>query len=174
MQFFMHINGQQLGPFDESELLMNGLTPTTPVWSAGMPSWQPANQVAALAYLFVGQTPPAFGGQPQYGQPQYGQAQYNYYQQPQPQYGYQQPSAQNNTMGVAGFVCSLLFWTPYCGFVFWILGLVFSIIGLQKEPKGLAKAGLVISIVSLVLLILLVVVGFAAFGMALGGLSSLH
>ena len=61
MQYYMHINGQQVGPFDESLLMLNGLTPTTPVWADGMTGWMPANQVAALSYLFVGQVPPSYG-----------------------------------------------------------------------------------------------------------------
>ena len=44
MQYYMHINGQQVGPFDESLLMLNGLTPTTPVWADGMTGWMPANQ----------------------------------------------------------------------------------------------------------------------------------
>ena len=72
----MHINGQQVGPFDESLLMLNGLTPTTPVWAEGMTGWMPANQVAALSYLFAGQVPPSYGA-PQYGAPQYAQPQSN-------------------------------------------------------------------------------------------------
>ena len=72
----MHINGQQVGPFDESLLMLNGLTPTTPVWADGMTGWMPASQVAALSYLFVGQVPPSYGA-PQYGAPQYAQPQSN-------------------------------------------------------------------------------------------------
>lgn len=75
MQYYMHINGQQVGPFDESLLMLNGLTPTTPVWADGMTGWMPANQVAALSYLFAGQVPPSYGA-PQYAQPQYAQPQY--------------------------------------------------------------------------------------------------
>ena len=76
MQYYMHINGQQVGPFDESLLMLNGLTPTTPVWADGMTGWMPANQVVALSYLFVGQVPPSYGA-PQYGgQSQYGQQPY--------------------------------------------------------------------------------------------------
>lgn len=76
MQYYMHINGQQVGPFDESLLMLNGLTPTTPVWADGMTGWMPANQVAALSYLFAGQVPPSYGA-PQYGAPQYAQPQSN-------------------------------------------------------------------------------------------------
>lgn len=68
MQYYMHINGVQVGPFEESDLMLNGLTPTTPVWTEGMTGWMPANQVAALAYLFAGQTPPPdYGYQPNPG-----------------------------------------------------------------------------------------------------------
>ncbi len=72
----MHINGVQVGPFEESDLMLNGLKPTTPVWTDGMTDWQPANQVPALAYLFAGQIPPPgygyqqnprFGPQPNSG-----------------------------------------------------------------------------------------------------------
>lgn len=57
-----------------------------------------------------------------------------------------------NGMAITGFVCSLLCWP---------LGLVFSLIGMSqtsKDPsqggRGLAIAGLVISIVSIVLTII--------------------
>ena len=73
-QYFMQINGQQVGPMDESVLLLNGLTPTTPVWTDGMANWLPANQVPGLAHLFAGNVngssvPPAFGAP--YQQPAY-------------------------------------------------------------------------------------------------------
>lgn len=76
MQYYMHVNGVQLGPLDEGELMLNGLTPSTPVWTDGMIDWQPASQVPALAYLFAGQVPPPYmSGQSSYGgtysQPQY-------------------------------------------------------------------------------------------------------
>lgn len=58
-------------------------------------------------------------------------------------------SPKTNGMAIAGFICSFLCWP---------LGLVFSIIGMNqtsKDPsqggRGLAIAGLVISIVSVVL-----------------------
>ena len=62
-------------------------------------------------------------------------------------------SGKTNGMAVAGFVCSLI--------VCWPLGLIFSIIGMNQtkaDPsqggRGLAIAGLVISIVSAVLMFL--------------------
>ncbi len=66
MQYFIHVNGQQQGPFEESELLANGVTPSTMIWSEGMPGWQPASQVPALSYLFAGQTQQGVS-QSQYG-----------------------------------------------------------------------------------------------------------
>lgn len=65
-QYFMQINGQQMGPMDESVLLLNGLTPTTPVWTEGLVTWVPANQVPALAHLFANQAPP-YQAPPPYG-----------------------------------------------------------------------------------------------------------
>ena len=57
----------------------------------------------------------------------------------------------SNGLGVAGFVLGLiglpLFFIPLFGF----LGFLFSFIGVFKEPRGLAIAGLVISIISLLL-----------------------
>ena len=57
-------------------------------------------------------------------------------------------------MGVAGFVLALiglfLVWTYIFGFIVWILGLIFSFIGVFKAPRGLAIAGLVISCIWLI------------------------
>ena len=63
---------------------------------------------------------------------------------------------QGNGMGVAGFVLALLglllCWVPILNWILWILGLVFSIIGMFKPKKGLAIAGLVISCLLILLL----------------------
>ncbi|KGL45643.1 hypothetical protein EP56_03805 [Listeriaceae bacterium FSL A5-0209] len=72
-----------------------------------------------------------------------------------------------NSLGTAGFVLALigLFtgWIPVLGWIVWILGAVFSIIGLFKKPKGLAIAGTIISAVGVTLLII-----FATIGLSLG------
>ena len=74
---------------------------------------------------------------------------------------------QKNGMGVAGFVLALLglifCWGPILGWILWILGLIFSIIGVCRKPKGLAIAGLIIS--CLYLILATVVIG-AIFGAA--------
>jgi Domain of unknown function (DUF4190)/GYF domain 2 len=72
------------------------------------------------------------------------------------------PSSQppkTNSYATAGLVCSILAWVCCCGFPFNLLGLVFSLVALSQinrhpelhEGRGLAIAGLVLSIVSLLL-----------------------
>lgn len=65
---------------------------------------------------------------------------------------------QTNGIGTAGFVLALvglfLGWIPFLGWAIWLLGLIFSIIGLTRSPKGLSIAGLIISLVGIVLLVL--------------------
>lgn len=74
---------------------------------------------------------------------------------------------QKNGMGTTGFVLALLglifCWVPVLDWILWILGLIFSIIGVFRKPKGLAIAGLVISFI---FLILITVVLGALFGAA--------
>lgn len=66
----------------------------------------------------------------------------------------------SNTMGIAGFVLALLglifCWVPVLGWILWILGVIFSIIGVCRPKKGLAIAGLVISFIGIILLIVAV------------------
>lgn len=74
----------------------------------------------------------------------------------------QQPK---NGIATAGFVLALvtifLGWIPFFGWIMWVLGLVFSAIGLSKakkangKGKGLAIAGLVISLIGVAILIIM-------------------
>lgn len=77
-----------------------------------------------------------------------------------------QVESQTNGLGTAGFVLALialfLGWIPFVGWIIWLLGLIFSFVGVFKTPKGLAIAGLVISLIGIILLI---VVFGAIFGM---------
>lgn len=87
MNYYMHINGQQIGPLDESALLANGLTPDTMVWTQGMNAWQKASELPSLSYLFAQQQQPPQQQPPvapPYQQPPAPQP------YPQPQQGYQQ------------------------------------------------------------------------------------
>lgn len=76
------------------------------------------------------------------------------------------PVKETNNMAIAGFVLALaallLSWAPVLNLATWASGLVFSILGLRKEPKGLAIAGLVISLLGLVA-VLLIMIAFGAF-----------
>lgn len=71
-----------------------------------------------------------------------------------------------NGLGTAGFVLallSLLFsWTPVVNWILWVLGFIFSFIGIFKSPRGLAIAGLVISCIVLLFLLGLLVLAAAA------------
>ncbi len=118
------------------------------------------------------QQPGAPGHQPPYQQP-YQRQHYQQqppYQQPYQQQPYQQPypppqqiiinqpQVKKNGIGTAGFILALLSlvlcWTPILGFILWLLGTIFSVIGLFKAPRGLAIAGTVISFIGIIALIL--------------------
>ncbi|MCQ2290645.1 MAG: DUF805 domain-containing protein [Muribaculaceae bacterium] len=96
MKYYITNNGQQSGPFELHELLLNGLNAQSYVWNETMPNWQTAMQVPEVAALLQQpQTPPPAYGQP-YQQQAYGQPQQPYQQSAygQPQPGYQQPYQQ--------------------------------------------------------------------------------
>lgn len=86
--------------------------------------------------------------------------------QPYGQSPYQQPNStmdtQTNGMGIAGFICSIasviLCWSTFAGVVLWLLGLTFSAIGMSQRPRGLAIAGLIISLISFLLFIIIAVI----------------
>jgi len=71
-----------------------------------------------------------------------------------------------NGIGTAGFVLaliSLLFsWLPFVGWTVWFLGLLFSFIGIFRRPRGLAIAGLCISLICVIVLLVV----FAGIGLA--------
>ncbi len=68
------------------------------------------------------------------------------------------PRHESNGIGTAGFVISLIAlfaaWIPVLGWILWVLGLLFSLIGVFKSPRGLAVAGLIISILGFIILLL--------------------
>lgn len=65
-----------------------------------------------------------------------------------------------NGMGVAGFVLALLAllfcWIPVLNWILWILGVVFSAIGVFRPHKGLAITGLVISFIGILSMLLFI------------------
>ena len=68
-----------------------------------------------------------------------------------------QQKSESNGTGTAGFVLALialfLGWIPVLGWLLWILGLILSIVGIFKKPRGLAIAGVIISFIGIILLI---------------------
>jgi len=68
-----------------------------------------------------------------------------------------QQEKKSNGVGTAGFVLSLiaivLGWIPILGWIIWALGLILSFVGVFKSPKGMAIAGLVISLIGIILLL---------------------
>jgi len=77
-----------------------------------------------------------------------------------------QQERKSNGVGTAGFVLALialfLGWIPVLGWIIWVLGLILSFVGIFKTPKGMAIAGLVISLIGIILLL-------TVFGALLGG-----
>jgi len=69
----------------------------------------------------------------------------------------QQQEKKSNSVGTAGFVLALialfLGWVPILGWIIWLLGLILSFVGVFKKPKGMAIAGLVISLIGIILLL---------------------
>ena len=92
-------------------------------------------------------------------QPNYQQ---QYTQQPQPPYQqpyYVEEPRKINGLGITGFILALLGiflgWIPVLGWLVWLLGLIFSFIGVFKVPRGLAIAGLILSLLGLLVIVLI-------------------
>lgn len=117
-----------------------------------------------------------------YGQPSNG---YNPHYQNGYNAGFQQGYNQQppviirpktNGLGTAGFVLSLLAflfcWVPFVDVILWLLGAIFSIIGLFKAPRGLAIAGTVISFIGIIVLIVFfgALIGLAGLSAATAGM----
>lgn len=66
----------------------------------------------------------------------------------------------SNGCGTAGFVLALIglfvSWIPVLGWIIWLLGLILSAVGMKKQPKGLATAGLVLSLIDFVALLVMI------------------
>jgi membrane protease subunit (stomatin/prohibitin family) len=71
-QYFVHLNGQQVGPYPFATLQQGAAAgqfqAQSPVWREGLPAWQPAGTVPELAPLFA-TAPPPFGVAPSGGPP---------------------------------------------------------------------------------------------------------
>ena len=69
-------------------------------------------------------------------------------------------------LGTAGFVLALLAlifcWVPVVDWILWLLGAIFSFIGVFKAPRGLAITGLVISFIGVIIMVIFFGALFAA------------
>ena len=78
---------------------------------------------------------------------------------------------QKNGLGLAGFILALvgvfLDWIPVIGWLLWLLGAIFSIIGLFRQPRGFAIAGTVLSFLGFIVLLFVLGVFAAAVGLSL-------
>ncbi|MBR5102765.1 MAG: DUF4339 domain-containing protein [Muribaculaceae bacterium] len=154
MKYYLYINGQQLGPFEENQLIAQGMQPDTQVWCETMPQWLQANQVPELARYFQRQAQPQQQAYQQqaYQQQAYQQQQQAYYQQPA-------VAAESNDVGITGFVMSLFallfMWMPYVNLPMTLTALVLSICGAgRKTKKALAITGIILAGIALVAIIL--------------------
>lgn len=63
-----------------------------------------------------------------------------------------------NGMAVAGFMLALLglllCWVPVLDWILWVLGVIFSFVGMFRTPKGFAIAGLIISFIGVIILLI--------------------
>ena len=59
----------------------------------------------------------------------------------------------SNGLCIAGFITSLLglllSWVPILGWILWLVGVLLSLIGVFKSPRGLAITGLILSLITL-------------------------
>lgn len=90
--YYVHLNGQQQGPYEKSQLYGLGLSHDTMVWRSDLPNWVAAGTLPELADVFQG------GGYQQPQQPQQPQTGYEqgYGQQGYGQQGYDQGYGQQN------------------------------------------------------------------------------
>ena len=78
-----------------------------------------------------------------------------------------QQKSESNGIGTAGFIlaiCAWVFsWVPILGTIVWFVGLILSFVGVFNKPRGLAIAGLVISLIGIIIFIF-IFAGLAVLG----------
>jgi hypothetical protein len=146
-------DGREYGPIT-AELLRQWMAEgranaQTRVWTEGATGWKPLVEFPEFAPLLAGAPGPGYTPGPIRVL----------------------PTSRTNPLATTGMIMGILSLTLGCccyGVPFNVLGIVFSLIALaqikqdpQQQGRGLAIAGLVLSILSLVLALLLVVFGLA-------------
>lgn len=172
--FYLDANRQKNGPLKDSELLGRGVTASTLVWMPGLTQWTPAGQVPQLAYLFNGQPSPVAAEQPAAEQPVYhtetteAGTEPAYAATEQSGAAVQQvvvnTESPTNVCGAIGMTLAILLfvlWIPGVGLaIAWLVALIFSIIGVCRPKKGMAIAGLIITVLLLLAGIISLIFGF--------------
>ncbi len=77
MKYYVILNGESTGPYEEAQLQTMGLKRDTMVWREGMQQWQRADSLQELSYLFGGNNPAGGYNQGGYNQGGYNPAGYN-------------------------------------------------------------------------------------------------
>jgi hypothetical protein len=140
-------DGRQYGPISAGQLrqwIAEGRADArTQTLTDGAAEWKPLGALPEFASHFAPQVPPPIAPP---NQPR-----------------------QNNSFAVAGLIFGIISFLCCCKFLFGALGIIFSLIGLSQinrqpelyEGRGLAIAGLVLSIVSLLLAFVLIALALA-------------
>jgi hypothetical protein len=117
----------------------------THTFATGATEWKPLGRLPEFAGYFASQTPPPISP-------------------PVPR-----AIRKTNPSAMAGLIFGLLAFFCCCKFLFGALGIIFSLVGLSQisrqpesyEGRGLAIAGLVLSILSLLLAVVLILIAMA-------------
>jgi Domain of unknown function (DUF4190)/GYF domain 2 len=142
-------DGRQYGPVSREQLqqwIAEGRANTqTQTFTEGSTEWKPLGLLPEFAGCFAPPTPPTI-------------------RPPMPS-----SFRRTNSSAMAGLIFGLLAFFCCCKFLFGPLGIIFSLVGLSQinrqpecyEGRGLAIAGLVLSILSLLLAVFLVLLAMA-------------
>ncbi len=164
--FYLDANRQKNGPLNDSELLGRGVTASTLVWMPGLTQWTPAGQVPQLAHLFNEQ--PA-AEQPVYHtetteagtEPAYAATEQSGAVVQQMVVNTESPTNVCGAIGMTLAILLFVLWIPGVGLaIAWLVALIFSIIGVCRPKKGMAIAGLIITVLLLLAGIVSLIFGF--------------
>jgi hypothetical protein len=140
-------DGRQYGPISAGQIrqwIAEGRVDSrTPVFTNGAKDWTFLGLLPEFANYFIATTLPPVATPPQ--------------------------ARKTNSFATAGLVCGILSWICCCGFPMNVLGLVFSLVALLQinrhpethEGRGVAIAGLALSLVNLLLGLGMLVWSFA-------------
>ena len=147
-KYYFYLEGDnQKGPLSLDHLKTVNIKRDTLVWTEGMDEWKSAKEVEEFKFLFASHLPPPpllkKNIMEESGIENTGQGQTAFVNKVE---------QKTNGAGIAGFVLALLtvpivFMQIPVGLLLWLLAFILSMIGMFKEPKGFAIAGLIICVV---------------------------